>query len=86
MSLERAKMKEKPRPIDPIGWVYPTRWLARSGLLSDLDVLIVAGDEFKNTRKEGVRLRGALKEIRSRDQNCKPTETHTQLPFRRLLV
>ncbi|HYY31478.1 MAG TPA: nucleotidyltransferase domain-containing protein [Chthoniobacterales bacterium] len=30
---------------------------------SDLDVLIVAGDEIENTRRESVRLRGALKEI-----------------------
>ena len=30
---------------------------------SDLDVLIVAGDEVENTRRESVRLRGALKEI-----------------------
>ena len=30
---------------------------------SDLDVLIVAGDEVKNTRKESVRLRSAIKEI-----------------------
>lgn len=30
---------------------------------SDLDVLIVAGDEVENTRRESVRLSGALKEI-----------------------
>jgi hypothetical protein len=30
---------------------------------SDLDVLIVAGDEVENTRRESDRLRGALKEI-----------------------
>jgi predicted nucleotidyltransferase len=30
---------------------------------SDLDVLIVARDEVENTRRESVRLRGALKEI-----------------------
>src|SRR5271165_7198052 len=30
---------------------------------SDLDVLVVTGDEVENTRKESVRLRSAIKEI-----------------------